>query len=438
MKERKSPPGYKKTEIGIIPEDWKVKKLGDLAKFQNGVTLEKYFNKKAGFNVISIGNFSEEGKFIDDGNRISNKYYKKLKKFILHKDNLAMILNDKTSYGRIIGRAIYIDEDDKYIFNQRTMRIIPSEEIYPLFLYYRINSARTHNYIFNQSKPGTQIYINTQDVINIPIIFPPTLAEQQAIARVLSDFDRLIESLDKLIEKKKNIKKGAMQLLLTGKKRLPGFKGKWVRKRLGEIGEIAGAGVDKKIRQNEIPVRLLNYLDVYNRDFLFHREINFWTTAPKTKIEQCSIKKGDIFFTPSSELQTDIAISAVAMEDFKDVVYSYHIIRFRLEENWDLKFRTYIFKTKEFLEQAERMAEGSGKRYVISLKNFRELEIKYPSDINEQRAIAQILSNMDAEIEALERKKQKYEMMKKGVMELLLTGKVRLKFNNKEIRRFIP
>jgi len=218
-----------------------------------------------------------------------------------------------------------------------------------------------------------------------------------------------------------------MQELLTGKRRLPGFTGEWVKKKLGEIGSITGAGVDKKIRKNEIPVRLLNYMDVYKKDFLYNKDVRFNTTAPKIKLDQCSVKKGDVFFTPSSELQTDIAISAVAMEDMPGVVYSYHIVRFRLHENWDLKFRTYIFKTSKFLHQAERVAEGSGKRYVISLKKFRELEVYYPENIEEQQAIAQILSDMDAEIEALEKKKAKYEKIKKGLMEQLLTGKIRLK-----------
>ena len=149
-------------------------------------------------------------------------------------------------------------------------------------------------------------------------------------------------------------------------------------------------------------------------------------TAPKYKAEKCSIKRGDVFFTPSSELRTDIALSAVAMEDIDDAVYSYHVVRYRFYDEWDIHFKTYIFNTRFFFSQAETMCEGSGKRYVISLKKFKELEIMYPIDLREQKAIAQILSDMDAEIEALEEKLEKYKTIKQGMMQELLTGRIRL------------
>lgn len=423
MKEKEIPRGFKKTEIGIIPEDWEVKKLGEIGKITDGDWILKTNYTNKGVRLLQVGDIGV-GKFLDKSRRfISKETAEKLKCTFVKPENDILISRMPEPIGRACLAPLL---DCQYIVAVDISILQPNENIFPQFVVYKLNSEDNLKNINKYVAGGTRKRISRKNLEEIKLYLPPYL-EQQTIANTLSDFDKLIESLDKLIEKKKNIKKGTMQLLLTGKKRLPGFTGEWVTKKLGEIGEVTGAGVDKKAKKNEIPVRLLNYLDVYKRDFLYDREINFWTTAPKSKTEQCSIKKGDVFFTPSSELQTDIAISAVAMEDFKNVVYSYHIIRFRLKENWDLKFRTYIFKTKRFLSQAEKMAEGSGKRYVISLKNFRELEITYPLDIGEQRAIAQILSDMDAEIEALEKKKQKYEMMKKAAMELLLTGKIRLK-----------
>ena len=142
--------------------------------------------------------------------------------------------------------------------------------------------------------------------------------------------------------------------------------------------------------------------------------------------KKCAIQKGDIFFTPSSEMRFDIAIPAVAMEDIPDAVYSYHLVRFRLHEDWDLQFRVYIFQTKNFIDQAERVCEGSGKRYVITLPKFRELTVSYPSDKKEQFRISEILSEMDAEVAALETKLEKYKMIKQGMMQTLLTGQIRL------------
>ena len=121
-----------------------------------------------------------------------------------------------------------------------------------------------------------------------------------------------------------------------------------------------------------------------------------------------------------------ISSSAVAMEDIPDATYSYHVVRLRLFDDWDLAFRIYIFKTKYFLDQAETICEGSGKRYVISLAKFREMNICFPSDKTEQTSIATILADMDAEISVLETKLVKYKQVKQGMMQNLLTGKIRL------------
>ena len=254
----------------------------------------------------------------------------------------------------------------------------------------------------------------------------PPITEQNAIAEVLSDVDGLINALDALIAKKRAIKQATMQQLLTGKTRLSGFSGKWETKRLGEFGEISGAGVDKKINSNEMPVRLVNYLDVYNKTFLYSKDLTHEVSARPDQVRHCSVEKGDIFFTPSSEVPDDIGCSAVAMENISDGVYSYHVVRLRLKTDWDIFFRAYIFNTKEFLDQASRQCEGSGTRYVISLPKFRTMTVRFPPTIEEQRAIASILSDMDAEIAALEQRRDKTIAIKQGMMQQLLTGKIRL------------
>ena len=254
----------------------------------------------------------------------------------------------------------------------------------------------------------------------------PTDKEQRAIAEVLSDVDGLINALDALIAKKQAIKQATLQQLLTGKTRLPGFSGAWKTKRLGEIGEISGAGVDKKVNPNEAPVRLVNYLDVYNKTFLYSKDLTHEVSARPDQIRRCVVEKGDIFFTPSSEVPDDIGCSAVAMEDISDGVYSYHVVRLRLKTNWALYFRAYIFDTNEFLNQASRQCEGSGTRYVISHPKFRAMTVRFPADIEEQRAIASVLSDMDAEIAALEQRRDKTRAIKHGMMQQLLTGRVRL------------
>ena len=204
------------------------------------------------------------------------------------------------------------------------------------------------------------------------------------------------------------------------------FSGEWKTKRLEEIGDISGAGVDKKVNSNEVPVRLVNYLDVYNKSFLYSKDLMHEVSARPDQVRRCTVEKGDVFFTPSSEVSDDICSSAVAMENIADGVYSYHVVRLRLKENWDLYFRGYVFKTKEFLDEASRQCEGSGTRYVISLPKFRAMVVCFPPSIEEQRAIAKVLSDVDGLINALDALIAKKRAIKQATMQQLLTGKTRL------------
>lgn len=296
----------------------------------------------------------------------------------------------------------------------------------PYFLFAQLFAQSVNDQISKILAGSNYPAINSRDVKLIEIPCPPEISEQRAIAEALADVDGLLNDLEALIAKKQAIKQAVMQQLLTGKTRLPGFSGAWETKQLGEIGEISGAGVDKKINPNEVPVRLVNYLDVYNKTFLYSKDLTHEVSARPDQVRRYMVEKGDIFFTPSSEVPDDIGCSAVAMENISDGVYSYHVVRLRLKTNWDLYFRAYIFDTNEFLNQASRQCEGSGTRYVITLPKFRAMTVRFPLDREEQRAIGSILSDIDAEITALEQRRDKTHAIKQNMMQQLLTGRVRL------------
>ena len=240
--------------------------------------------------------------------------------------------------GKALAKCFLVDASDRYAINQRVCSFTSKKDV-PGYLFYLLN----RNPYFLQFDDGVQ---QTHLLINVfkkcPIVVPPTVVEQSAIATSLSDVDALINSLDRLIAKKRDLKQAAMQELLTGKRRLPGFSGEWRLRTLCQIGDISGAGVDKKIHPGEILVRLVNYLDVYRRNFIYSKDLNHTVSAPAEQATRCSVKKGDIFFTPSSEVPNDIGISAVAMEDIPDAAYSYHVVRLRLAEDWDLGIRAVI------------------------------------------------------------------------------------------------
>jgi type I restriction enzyme S subunit len=130
-----------------------------------------------------------------------------------------MILNDKTSIGTIIGRVLLIEEVNAFVFNQRTMRLSAKVGVNPLFLYHLINSSTIHNRLVALAKPGTQIYVNTNDIVDFELLIPK-FEEQTAIATVLSDMDAEIAALEIKLAKYKHIKQGMMQNLLTGRIRL--------------------------------------------------------------------------------------------------------------------------------------------------------------------------------------------------------------------------
>lgn len=192
--------------------NWEKKKLGDITQSQGGTALEKYTTTNGLYKFISIGNYSTYSTYLDNGIRIDLN--NKTKKQLLSKNDLVMILNDKTSSGNIIGRTLLIDKDNTYIYNQRSQRLICNTKIIiPSFLYFLLNSDFRKN-IIKKVQGATQIYINysTIEVMHLNI---PCLGEQTKIADFLSAFDRKLENQKAQLEHWKQIKKGLLQQMFV-------------------------------------------------------------------------------------------------------------------------------------------------------------------------------------------------------------------------------
>lgn len=420
------PQGYKQTELGIIPEDWEIVNLGSIAKINGrigfrGYTVADLVPKGFGAITLSPSNIIDNQIDYTDCTYISWYKYDESPEIKVNNGDILLV---KT--GSTFGKSALVNNlPEKATINPQFV-LLNNIKCDNKYLSYIIKHDIIQNQIHSDIVGGA-IPTLSQEKISKFILFHPPLPEQKAIAEALSDVDELITALDKKIAKKRLIKQGAMQELLTGKKRLPGFEEEWEKKTIEDLGELTGSGVDKKFKEDEHFVRLVNYLDVFRRDYIYDKELDFWTTANDLKKEQCNVLQGDVFFTPSSEMPFDIAISAVAMNDMKDVCYSYHIYRLRFHIDIDLCFKAYMFKSQFFYDQANVACEGSGKRYVISLSKFKKLKVYYPTNIQEQQAIATILSNMDKEIAELEAQRDKYRLVKSGMMQKLLTGEIRMK-----------
>jgi type I restriction enzyme, S subunit len=397
------PLGHKRTEAGVIPEDWEVTPVWDLGKFTSGASI----------SVAKLRPQSSDSPVpVYGGNGVAGY------------TDQALVLEPTVVLGRVGQKcgAVLLTHGPAWITDNALYprRLAPSIDV-------RFLALVLENAGLNNLRNRNDLPLLTQGILRtVSVGWPPSRIEQGAIAEALSDVDGLLGALETLIAKKRAIKQAAMQQLLTGKTRLPGFSGEWETKRLGEIGEISAAGVDKKTRPNEVPVWLLNYLDVYHKTFLRSIDLEHVVSAKPDHARRCMILKGDVFFTPTSEVPDDIGRSAVAMEDIEGAAYSYHVVRLRLTVDWDLCFRAYAFGTKAFLDEASRTCEGSGTRYVITLPRFRALPVHFPTDVSEQSAIATALSDMDGEIAALEARRDKTRAIKQGMMQQLLTGRVRL------------
>lgn len=262
-------------------DEWQSFSLSDLFNNKGGTALEDQVVPDGSHKFISIGNYSTDGKYIDNGQRVNLN--QKTREKLLNKNDLVMVLNDKTAAGDIIGSSILINEDN-FVYNQRSERVIPNSKILPKYAWNVLNSRNFRKKVYLISQGGTQIYVNFPSVKKLIIIIP-NINEQQKIADFLTAVDEKIAGLEKKVELLKKYKKGVMQQIFTQKIRFKEENGKfypaWEEKRFDEVFKI-GAGGDivqdhfKKLQDKvyKYPVYsnserdngLYGYSDIYKED----------------------------------------------------------------------------------------------------------------------------------------------------------------------------
>ena len=414
---------HKMTEIGNLPSDWDVLSLSEIGRFTKGSGITRDQSHSGDIPCVRYGElYTTHDNYIRSFNSyISPEVARTATR--LSKGDILFAGSGETKED--IGKAVAFVGNEEAYAGGDIIILSPKIEASSMYLGFVLNDEESVRQKSSMGQGDAVVHIHAKELANVIIPFPHP-SEQRKIAETFSGIDTLISDLDKVIAKKKLMMTGSMQLLLSGKKRLKGFSRPWVELELGELGKLTGAGVDKTVNADERPVRLLNFLDVYNRDRIYNHELKMWVTASDYKIARCDVKQGDIFLTPSSELPNDIGRSAVAMSDMEGVCYSYHVLRLRPSIDLDMTFSAYMLKTAEYEEQIRFLSEGSGKRYVISLRNFREIRISIPDDIREQNAIGNVIAAMDNEISDLEAERDKFKNIKQGMMQKLLTGQIRL------------
>lgn len=291
------------------------------------------------------------------------------------------------------------------------------------YLYYNLEKKKYENYWRRFISGSTFESINSSDIKSV-LISTPKNSEQEKIGDLFKKIDDLIEIQEGKVTKVRYYKKSMLQKIFPKKDelvpefRFDGFNGNWEKLTLGDIGEVQSSGVNKIIYNNQKLVRLLNYMDVYNKKSPTNSNIDTFmeTSASDKEMSSKDVTKGDIFFTPISETAEDIGHSMVVEDYIKGMVYSYHIFRFRPNSDvLDINFSDYFCNIDPVRKQLKIKAQGA-QRYTLKLNDFRELIIKNPP-LAEQQKIGQFFKNLDTQIENEEKLLESYKMMKKSLLQ---------------------
>ena len=408
------PPGYKRTDVGVIPEGWNLSRLGDCGEVIMGQSPPGASYNRAGAGSPLINGPTE----FTDLHPIKIQWTTQPARFCKLGDLLICVRGSST------GRINYAD--NTYAIGRGVAAIRAKGDNDTQYISYQVISGVSD--ILTAATGSTFPSVDGTSLRNIFIPLPP-LPEQRAIATALSDADGLIGALDALIEKKRIIKQAAMQQLLTGKKRLPGFVGEWETKRLGDIIAFLPTANNPRADLNDDgEIGYIHYGDVHAQtEPVLDCNVCVLPFIDRGKIGNAvSLEDGDLIMVDASE---DLEGTGKSVEIQgvmgKYVVAGLHTILCRgTRDQWARGFKAYLQFIPAFKLALTRVATGISV-YAISKKQIAEIELALPS-VAEQEAIVSILSDMDAEIAALGRRREKAKQIKQGMMQQLLTGHIRL------------
>jgi type I restriction enzyme, S subunit len=414
-------PGYRLTEVGVIPDEWDALPLGGLQPFvTSGSRGWATFYSERGALFVRITNLSRQSIYLDLRDPrfvalppdVSEGVRTRLKEH----DVLISITAD-------IGIVGFVDASvptPAYINQHIALVRLDPAETCGKFISYFLASEKPQKLFRASTDTGAKAGMSLATVLKIQMALPPVL-EQRAIAAALSDVDALLGGLDRLIAKKRDLKQAAMQQLLTGRTRLPDFRDKWEVKRLGEVGSfLKGSGVKKDEAQTgNLPC--IRYGEIYTHHNDIIKSFNSWISA-EVAATATRLKQGDLLFAGSGETKEEIGKCVAFVNDFEAYAGGDTVI-LRLADA-DAMFMGYYCNTAPI--NAQKATKGQGDAVVhISAAALSTVVVVLPS-VREQSAIATVLADMDAELSALEARRDKTRALKQAMMQELLTGKTRL------------
>ena len=416
------PVGYKRTEVGVIPEDWRVSNIGAEFRVQLGKMLDAA--KNSGIPKPYIGNRSVQWGRIDvDNIDTVLMTLADLQRFRLQGGDLLVC------EGGEIGRAAIWDGRIPECYYQKALHRLRPTRNYDVYLMMSLLQLwASTGYLANYVTQTSIAHLPKDKLEIVPLPVPPP-AEQRAIAEALSAVDGLLGALEVLIAKKRAVKQAAMQQLLTGKTRLPGFSGAWETRRLGDIFTYLPTANNPRAHLREYgQIDYIHYGDVHTHvQPVLNCAYYDLPRIDKNRVGKAAhLQDGDLVIVDASEdllgVGKSIEVHGVAG---KTVVAGLHTILCRGNPDcWAMGFKAYLQFIPAFKSALARMATGISV-YATSKKQLATVELALPS-LLEQEAIISVLSDMESEIAALERRRDKTRAIKRGMMQQLLTGRVRL------------
>ena len=407
------PAGYKQTEVGVIPEDWDISAIDPLIDLLTGFPFPSSNFARIGIRLLRGANVKRGT--LDWSENITEYWPSAsygMQQFILQDGDIVVAMD-----GSLVGRSFaqISLEDTPVLLVQRVARI-RSKLIHINFLKEWVCSRKFTIYCDSVKTVTAVPHISPLDIKSFKIAYPNNVREQEKIAKSLSDSESLIQALEKLISKKRDIKQGTMQELLTGKTRLPGFSGEWELKSIGEIAQVIGGGTPST-QVSHYWGGTINWFtptEVGSTKYVFDSERKL-TDSGLQNSSSSLLPIGAILLTSRAGIG-DLGIlcgRACTNQGFQSMVCN---------DKVNNEFLYYVMLTK----RAELERRSSGSTFLeINPRELKSLLISLPQ-INEQQAIAEVLSDMDAEIAALEQRLEKTKAIKQGMMQQLLTGRIRL------------
>lgn len=421
---------YKNTKCGWIPKEWECKKLNEISdKVTDGTHDTPKRDLNSNIPLYTTRNLNN-GKLKEETDYYISEYdYNKIS--IRSKIEYNDIL-----YGMIgtIGEPIIINIiNPKFAVKNIGIIKFGLNISTSHYVYYYLLSDVHRRYLRKALYGNAQKFLGLGELRNLPISFPP-LPEQKKIAKILGIWDRAIEQTEKLIEAKEKLKKGLMQQLLTGRMRFPQF-GKPVKKRgglpegwkneeLGDLGYLYSGLVNKSKNDFGRGKKYISYKNIFNNSSIDINQMDYVQINDGEK--QNEVKKGDIFFTQSSETPDEIGMSSVLLENTKKSYLNSFCFGFRIIEKSKLSFyfSKYYFRGTSFRSYVKKLAQGST-RYNLSKVQLIKGKLCVPKII-EQKEIYDVLENLSKQIVLLQNKLSIISKQKKGLMQKLLTGEIRV------------